>query len=64
MHERLINVIPDELIEKGVTAIFCMNDFMAGGAYDRLYELGFEVGKDIVQGYYGFITEKRTERCK
>jgi len=42
----------DELIEKGVTAIFCMNDFMAGGAYDRLYELGFEVGKDIaIVGY-------------
>lgn len=42
----------DILIEKGVTAIFCMNDFMAGGTYDRLEELGLCVGKDIaVVGY-------------
>lgn len=41
-----------ELMEKGVTAIFCMNDFMAGGVYDRLYELGLRAGRDIaVAGY-------------
>lgn len=37
----------DVLIEMGATAIFCMNDFMAGGAYDRLDELGLHVGEDI-----------------
>lgn len=42
----------DILIEKGVTAIFGMNDFMAGGAYDRLDELGFSIGENIsVAGY-------------
>lgn len=42
----------DALIEKQVSAIFCMNDVMAGGAYDRLFELGYQVGKDIaVAGY-------------
>jgi len=37
----------DRLLEKGVTAIFCMNDLMAGGVYDRLDERGLTVGKDI-----------------
>lgn len=42
----------DALLEKGVTAVFCMNDLMAGGVYDRLDELGLIVGKDIsVAGY-------------
>lgn len=42
----------DRLLEKGVTAIFCMNDLMAGGVYDRLDELGLKVGTDIsVAGY-------------
>ena len=42
----------DYLLEKNVTAIFCMNDFMAGGAYDRLDERTRKVGKDIaVVGY-------------
>lgn len=42
----------DYLLEKNVTAIFCMNDFMAGGAYDRLDERNKKVGKDIaVVGY-------------
>lgn len=42
----------DALIKKGVTAIFSMNDFMAGGVYDRLAELGMRVGEDIaVAGY-------------
>lgn len=37
----------DALLEKGVTAIFCMNDFMAGGVYERLSEKGYKIGKDI-----------------
>lgn len=42
----------DAMLEKGVTAVFCMNDLMAGGVYDRLDELGLTVGKDIsVAGY-------------
>lgn len=42
----------DRLLEKNVTAIFCMNDIMAGGVYDRLEELKLEVGKDIsIVGY-------------
>ena len=42
----------ERIIEKGCTAIFCMNDFIAGGTYDRLYELGIQVGRDIaVAGY-------------
>lgn len=40
------------LFEGNVTAIFCMNDFMAGGAYDRLDERKLKVGRDIaVAGY-------------
>ena len=30
-----------------VTAVFCMNDKMAAGAYDYYYEHGIEIGKDI-----------------
>lgn len=42
----------DGLLEKGVTAVFCMNDLMAGGVYDRLDELGLKVGSDLsVAGY-------------
>ena len=38
--------------KRGATAIFCMNDFMAGGTYDRLEELGLHAGKDVaVAGY-------------
>lgn len=35
------------LINKGVTAIFCMSDIMAGGVYDKLEELSKKVGDDI-----------------
>lgn len=35
------------LISEGVTAIFAMNDEMAAGVYDYVYEIGLEVGKDI-----------------
>lgn len=37
----------DRLLDQGVTAIFCMNDLMAGGVYKRLAELDLAVGKDI-----------------
>lgn len=41
-----------KLIEKGVTAIWAMNDLMAAGAYDYIRECGMEVGKDIsVMGF-------------
>ncbi len=40
------------LVKKGVTAIFCMNDNMAAGVYDYLYEKNLIIGKDIsVAGY-------------
>jgi len=40
------------LLDGGVTAIFCMNDIMAAGAYDCIRERGLVVGKDIsVAGY-------------
>jgi len=35
------------LLDEGVTAVFCMNDTMAAGVYDYLYEAGINVGKDI-----------------
>lgn len=42
----------DILIEQGVTAIFCMNDLMAGGVYDCLNRRGLRVGHDCsVLGY-------------
>ncbi|MCD7837594.1 MAG: LacI family transcriptional regulator [Clostridiales bacterium] len=42
----------DQLLAQGATAIFCMNDLMAGGVYARLKELGLTVGKDVgVMGY-------------
>ncbi len=37
----------DRLVNHGVTAIFCMNDLIAGGVYDRLDERGLAVGRDI-----------------
>jgi len=40
------------LLDKGVKCIFCMNDLMAAGVYDYLYDHGLEVKKDIsVMGY-------------
>jgi LacI family transcriptional regulator len=40
------------LVKQGVTAIFCMNDTMAAGCYDYLYDHNIKVGQDIsVVGY-------------
>ena len=36
-----------KLLNKGITALWCMNDRMASGAYSAARELGMEVGKDI-----------------
>ncbi len=33
--------------QRDVTAVFCMNDKMAGGVYDYLHERGIRVGEDI-----------------
>lgn len=42
----------EELLKEDISAVFCMNDIMAGGAYDAIYAHGLEVGKDIsVIGY-------------
>lgn len=42
----------EKLVKENVTAIFCMNDLMAAGAYDYLYENNIAVGKDIsIVGY-------------
>lgn len=42
----------EQLVKEGVTAIFCMNDLMASGAYDYLYDNNIVVGKDIsIVGY-------------
>lgn len=35
------------LLEKNITAIFAMNDLMAGGVYDFLYEKGDKIGENI-----------------
>lgn len=48
----LAGMSADELMKAGVTAIFCMNDVMAGGVYDYLSEKGLEAGSDLsVVGY-------------
>lgn len=42
----------EKLIKEGVTAIFCMNDKMAAGVYDYLYEHNMKAGEHIsVAGY-------------
>jgi LacI family transcriptional regulator len=37
----------EQLLKEDITAIFCMNDLMAAGAYDYLYEHNLVVGQDI-----------------
>lgn len=40
------------LVKEGVTAIFCMNDTMAAGCYDYLYDHNIRIGEEIsVVGY-------------
>lgn len=42
----------EALLATGVSAIWCMNDQMAGGVYDYFYEHGIAVGRDVsVAGY-------------
>lgn len=36
-----------ELLKMGVTAIFCMSDWMAGGVYNCISDSGLKVGEDI-----------------
>ena len=36
-----------KILKKGITALWCMNDRMASGAYQAAREMGMEVGKDI-----------------
>ena len=52
----------DELVDRGVTAIFCMNDLVAGGVYDRVEEKGIAVGKDI--SVVGFDRRELSEYYK
>ena len=41
-----------KLIKQDVNAIFCMNDTMAAGCYDYLYEHNLKIGEDVsVVGY-------------
>ena len=41
-----------KLSEQNLTAIWCMNDLMAGGAYDYAHEKGIVIGKDFsIAGY-------------
>lgn len=42
----------ERLANTGVTALFCMNDEMAAGAYDYFYDHGTVIGRDIsIIGY-------------
>lgn len=42
----------EQLLKENITAIFCMNDLMAAGAYDYLYENNIAVEHDIsIVGY-------------
>lgn len=41
-----------ELLDTGVTAVFCMSDIIATGAYEALFDKGLRPGRDIsVLGY-------------
>lgn len=41
-----------KLASQNLTAIWCMNDLMAGGAYDYAHEKGIVIGKDLsIVGY-------------
>lgn len=49
------------LLKEGVTAVFCMNDKMAGGLYAYFREHGIRVGEDI--SVTGFDNQELTEYC-
>lgn len=45
-------IAAESLLKEDITAVFCMNDLMAVGFYDYLYEKGIRIGEDIsVVGY-------------
>lgn len=50
-----------ELLAQGVTAVFCMNDQMAGGVYDYCREHGIRVGEDI--SVTGFDNQDISQYC-
>lgn len=44
--------LASRFLDRGIKTIFCMNDSMAAGVYDYIYEKGMNVGEDIsVIGY-------------
>lgn len=49
----------ESLIKESVSAVFCMNDLVAGGAYKYLNEHGIIVGKDL--SVVGFDNRTMTE---
>lgn len=50
-----------EIVREGATAIFCMNDQMAGGVYDYFREHGIRVGDDI--SVVGFDNHELAQYC-
>lgn len=50
-----------EVVADGATAVFCMNDKMAGGAYDNFREHGIRVGEDI--SVVGFDNQDLAQYC-
>ncbi|MDE5718256.1 MAG: LacI family DNA-binding transcriptional regulator [Lachnospiraceae bacterium] len=49
------------LLQEGVTAVFCMNDRMAGGVYAYFREQGIRVGEDI--SVAGFDNHELAQFC-
>lgn len=50
-----------EVVADGATAVFCMNDKMAGGVYDYFHEHGIRVGEDI--SVVGFDNQELAQYC-
>lgn len=50
-----------DVVADGATAVFCMNDQMAGGAYDYFREHGIRVGEDI--SVVGFDNQELAQYC-
>lgn len=51
-----------EVVADGATAVFCMNDKMAGGVYDYFREHGIRVGEDI--SVVGFDNQEMAQYCQ